>query len=206
MAIRPSVRTKFPKPKPDPLSGITQISVSGYKSIARECTIDIRPLTILAGVNSSGKSSIMQPILMLKQTLEDNADPGPLKISMPHVFFTAHDQYLSKIGNKSSKELKITIETCKEKKVSLFFHYTKKGIAISKNVFYYKDKEKICLSYGEKDILIEPSLIRLFTGIENKSRNQTEDHFDIGRSRCSLTLINRKFPLHPINPFFFYCF
>ena len=37
--------------------GITSISVRGYKSIAEKCTIEIRPLTLLAGANSSGKSS-----------------------------------------------------------------------------------------------------------------------------------------------------
>ena len=60
--------------------GITKIAVKGFKSIAEECEIDIRPLTILAGANSSGKSSIMQPLLMLKQTLEAPYDPGPLLI------------------------------------------------------------------------------------------------------------------------------
>ena len=59
------------------VEGITKIAVSGFKSLAEECAIDIRPLTILAGANSSGKSSIMQPLLMLKQTLEAPYDPGP---------------------------------------------------------------------------------------------------------------------------------
>ena len=44
------------------VEGITKITVSGFKSLAKECAIDIRPLTILAGANSSGKSSIMQPL------------------------------------------------------------------------------------------------------------------------------------------------
>ena len=52
------------------MQGITKISVCGYKSIKDECTIDIYPLTILAGANSSGKSSIIQPLLLMKQTLE----------------------------------------------------------------------------------------------------------------------------------------
>ena len=47
--------------------GITKITVGGFKSIAQEQTIEIRPLTILAGANSSGKSSMMQPLLLLKQ-------------------------------------------------------------------------------------------------------------------------------------------
>jgi hypothetical protein len=79
--------------------GITQISVSGYKSINREQSIEIRPLTILAGANSSGKSSIMQPLLLLKQTLEADYDPAdPLLISGPNVKFTSTDQLLSWTG------------------------------------------------------------------------------------------------------------
>ncbi len=52
------------------VSGITKIAVKGFKSIAEECEIDIRPLTILAGANSSGKSSVRQPLLLLKQDLD----------------------------------------------------------------------------------------------------------------------------------------
>ena len=58
--------------------GITKIVVKGFKSIAEECEIDICPLTILAGANSSGKSSIMQPLLLLKQTLEAPYDDWPM--------------------------------------------------------------------------------------------------------------------------------
>ncbi len=82
------------------ISGITKIAVKGFKSIAEECEIDIHPLTILAGANSSGKSSIMQPLLMLKQTLEALYDPGPLLIDGPNVQFTSAEQFLSKLTDR----------------------------------------------------------------------------------------------------------
>ena len=66
--------------------GITKIAVKGFKSIAEECAIDIRPLTILAGANSSGKSSIMQPLLMLKQTLEAPYESGTVCCLMVRTF------------------------------------------------------------------------------------------------------------------------
>jgi recombinational DNA repair ATPase RecF len=59
--------------------GITKITIEGFKSISQKQSIEIRPLTILAGANSSGKSSIMQPLLLLKQTLNASYDPGPLR-------------------------------------------------------------------------------------------------------------------------------
>jgi hypothetical protein len=76
--------------------GITRIAVEGFKSISKKQSIDIAPLTILAGANSSGKSSIMQPLLLLKQTLEQTFDPGGLWIAGPNVKFTSSDQFLSK--------------------------------------------------------------------------------------------------------------
>ena len=91
--------------------GITKIAVKGFKSISEECAIDIRPLTILAGANSSGKSSIMQPLLMLKQTLEAPYDPGPLLIDGPNVQFTLAEQFLSKLREKKrSNRFQIRIE------------------------------------------------------------------------------------------------
>ena len=86
------------------ISGITKIVVKGFKSIAEECEIDIRPLTILAGANSSGKSSIMQPLLMLKQTLEAPYDPGPLLIDGPNVRFTEAAQFLSVLPDKKGAD------------------------------------------------------------------------------------------------------
>ena len=91
--------------------GITKIAVKGFKSIVEECAIDIRPLTILAGANSSGKSSIMQPLLMLKQTLEAPYDPGPLLIDGPNVQFTEAVQFLSTLPDrKKADRFQIQIE------------------------------------------------------------------------------------------------
>ena len=95
------------------ISGITKIAVKNFKSIAEECEIDIRPLTILAGANSSGKSSIMQPLLMLKQTLEAPYDPGPLLIDGPNARFTSADQFLSTLADEKREDrFQIRIETC----------------------------------------------------------------------------------------------
>lgn len=90
--------------------GITRITVKGFKSIADECSLEIRPLTILAGANSSGKSSIMQPILMMKQTLEAPYDPGPLLIDGPNVRFTSAEQFLSQLDGKIMGKFSMGLE------------------------------------------------------------------------------------------------
>ena len=74
--------------------GIRSISVRGFKCLSEESRIEIRPLTILAGANSSGKSSIMQPLLLMKQTVEASYDPGPLLLNGPNVKLTSVDQFV----------------------------------------------------------------------------------------------------------------
>ncbi len=93
---------KNPHPAHDEVPAIAEIRVAGFKSISDEQSIAIKPLTILAGANSSGKSSMMQPLLLLKQTLEASYDPGPLLLSGPNVKFTSADQLLSRIGKGQS--------------------------------------------------------------------------------------------------------
>ena len=72
--------------------GITRIAVTGFKSLAEKTEVEIRPLTVLAGANSSGKSSLMQPLLLMKQTLEAQFDPGSLLIDGANVKFTSASQ------------------------------------------------------------------------------------------------------------------
>jgi AAA15 family ATPase/GTPase len=79
-------------------TSIKKISVRCFKSISYEQSIEISPLTILAGANSSGKSSIMQPLLLMKQTLEAQYDPGTLLLDGPNVKFTAAEQFLCSKG------------------------------------------------------------------------------------------------------------
>ena len=48
---------------------ITKWKVSNFKSIREEIDLDLAPLTIFAGANSSGKSTFIQSILLVAQTL-----------------------------------------------------------------------------------------------------------------------------------------
>jgi hypothetical protein len=55
-----------------PAARLTQIRLRNFKSIGpEEQTVDLKPLTVLIGRNNSGKSTVIQSLLLLKQTLED---------------------------------------------------------------------------------------------------------------------------------------
>ena len=96
--------------------GICSIAVQGFKCLAKESRIEIRPLTILAGANSSGKSSIMQPLLLMKQTLQASYDPGALLLNGPNVRLTSVDQLVSRpqVDHLSNPAFTFSVESPKD--------------------------------------------------------------------------------------------
>lgn len=91
--------------------GINRISVTGFKSLATKSDLEIRPLTVLAGANSSGKSSFMQPLLMMKQTLESDVNlAGPFLLSGPYTRYTEARQFLSTPGAFADAHRTLTFE------------------------------------------------------------------------------------------------
>ncbi|HUT92245.1 MAG TPA: AAA family ATPase [Thermoguttaceae bacterium] len=100
----------------------TRIAVAGFKSIREEQSIELRPLTILAGANSSGKSSMVQPLLMMKQTLEATYDPGPLLLNGPNVRFSEGKQLLSRTRKgESVNEFHVGIESLAKLGITTYF-------------------------------------------------------------------------------------
>lgn len=83
-----------------------KISIYNFKSIGSLVKYEMRPLTILSGTNSSGKSSFIQFLLILKQTLEDNSRDRVLKLNGQ--LYPVRN-YLDILKNKNS-ENKLKIE------------------------------------------------------------------------------------------------
>jgi hypothetical protein len=77
---------------------LRQLRIQNFKSLPDTGTLEIRPLTFLVGPNSSGKSSVLQVLLMLKQTVESRDEGNPLRTNGPYVqlgryqdLITGHD-------------------------------------------------------------------------------------------------------------------
>ena len=103
-------------------SAVSALEVWGYKSIERRQRIDLAPLTLLAGANSSGKSSLMQPVLLMKQTLEVSYDPGALLLDGPHVRFSSVDQMFSRVPtSNAARDFGVKIEDEDENYLEISF-------------------------------------------------------------------------------------
>ena len=113
--------------------GLSRITVSGFKSIREERSIEVRPLTVLAGANSSGKSSMIQPLLLLKQTLDATYDPGPLRLDGPNVRFTQAEQLMSKFKGRPeiSQEMQFRLEA-KGSAIGIVFERAANGLQIAR--------------------------------------------------------------------------
>ena len=105
----------------------SHISLAGYKSFKQKVDAELKPLTILAGANSSGKSSLIQPLLLFKQTLLTGSDPGPLRLDGPNVIFSRSDQLFWHAPNEETNrfEVEIAIHHKPDIKVSVVFQKRK---------------------------------------------------------------------------------
>lgn len=70
------------KPRPTaPGRLLTELRLDNFKSVAEPTTIPLRPLTLIYGKNSAGKSSLIQSLLLMKQSVDD----ATLNSSGPYV-------------------------------------------------------------------------------------------------------------------------
>ena len=54
---------------------LRELQLANFKAFGEKVRIPIRPLTLIFGANSSGKSSVFQALVMLKQTLQEAKNP-----------------------------------------------------------------------------------------------------------------------------------
>ena len=63
---------------------ITQFSITNFKSIKNKVTIDMKPITILCGANSSGKTTLIKALMLLKQTLASRDTANAVSLEGPY--------------------------------------------------------------------------------------------------------------------------
>ncbi|MFN2453242.1 MAG: AAA family ATPase [Pyrinomonadaceae bacterium] len=184
MAKKASPKKTKSTPAPE---GITKITVAGFKSISEEQSIEIAPLTILAGANSSGKSSIMQPLLLFKQTLEANYDPGALRIDGPNVKFTSADQFLCHIEKgEHEAEFHFGIEAGTKTITTYFKKYRGKGLDVQQ-MTYVDEGEEQTLRLGMTHDQIVPNISSLLKYFSNDFQpDGLRSKWVVNRNRCFL--------------------
>ena len=177
-------------PKEAQNQGITAISVQGFKSLAKESRIEIRPLTIFAGANSAGKSSIMQPLLLMKQTLEASFDPGPLSLDGPNVKFTSVNQFISRLQKDSDGQaFSVEIEHEKYLTQKVVFSLTQDHALEIGYMIIGEGKHSLHLVPNQMGDDLEKAISEFFGEEMKTPKSHKEFQWVVRRNRCLLIII-----------------
>lgn len=89
--------------------GFKKLSLENFKGFASEQIVELKPITLIYGANSSGKSSILQSLLLLKQTLEQSNDKSAILLSKgKYVDLGNYNEFIN--GHNAEKFLKIKLQ------------------------------------------------------------------------------------------------
>ena len=163
---------------------IKSLSLTNFKSIGKtlivnddeeikEGKLEFRPLTIFCGKNSSGKSTVLQSILLLTQTLQSNMPSQTLILNGPMVKFGSIDEIKSTFSAKNDLNIKIDIDIDVSKQINKAIRFSpleenvKRVFVESKSQYYY-----ISNSIDDiKNVLIENMNDR-FLDLDNKLKEE----------------------------------
>ncbi len=117
---------------------LREYRLTNFKAFGETVTIPIRPLTLIFGANSSGKSSIFQSLLLLKQTLEEARNPYiPLLPKGSLVDLGPYHDFVHRHETKHSFEFRVQFDSREPSFKSL--EATKSGLGAK---FSYDNKKK----------------------------------------------------------------
>lgn len=93
---------------------ITKWKVFNFKSIREEAELDLAPLTIFAGANSSGKSTFIQSILLVAQTLAHKVGSRSVVLNGAHTSLGQFDDLKSNDSESDQITVKCTFSPLAE--------------------------------------------------------------------------------------------
>ncbi|MCK4231961.1 AAA family ATPase [candidate division WOR-3 bacterium] len=90
---------------------LKSIGVRNFKSL-KEADIEVKPLTILLGPNCSGKSSLTQALLLMRQTIEDKDEQASLVFRGPYKDLGSYTDLVYRHDTENNQlVLKLTLST-----------------------------------------------------------------------------------------------
>lgn len=161
---------------------LSSISLKNYKCFKQlrvrgNEDLDIKPLTILCGVNSSGKSSIIKSLLMLKQSYENSYSSNELTFNGDYVKCGRFEDISSNHNNEP-----ITLSTSYELNKPVKYHYARKKHS-KYDITAFKNLNKMYNNRATQ-FLIKSSIT-----IEKNDSNRMVDNNILSEQRIEVTAI-----------------
>lgn len=143
-----------------------KISINNFKSIGSLVEYELKPLTILSGTNSSGKSSFIQLLLILKETID--LDSSKYQFYLKGDLFEVREYIDILKGKDVSNKLSFSFDFNKNE-------FIKYGTRIEKSIYdsfkNYDCQIKVDLDYFNDEIYISDFLVNYSLPIDAK-KNQ----------------------------------
>lgn len=178
---------------------INSWTLKNFKSVSDKTTLDFAPLTIFAGSNSSGKSTIIQSILMIAQTVQNSVRSKSVILNGHMVKLGTFNDILSNSSSEEIISVGFTITPNREISDLKFNSYIHgRGDEIRKLVCEFSFSAR----GDRKDILqLQPKLEELnlkITGTDPRTTENKEIESEISISRSSV-LTDSKIKRHELN-------
>lgn len=166
-----------------------KLTIRGYKSISVATAIDLDGLTILSGANSSGKSSFMQPFLLLKQTEETNFDTGAILLDGANARISDSTEALSRVQGQKRKTFSIKVENGKGSSAITFKRDPDAGLVVSHVKMINEESPdglRISPRMRHSDIESQLSEKNPFKMLFNKKKSKAQ--WKVVRNKCFLNI------------------
>jgi predicted ATPase len=134
---------------------LTKLKLTNFKCHKKTPTIELAPITLLVGPNSSGKTALIQPLLMLKQTLEPKASlVTPIILDGSYVGLGTFGDIIYDHDFQNSLIIKVVIDTPLSDMIipSIVERYIKRqkleklSVVFSIQIDYSEEKKQMILS------------------------------------------------------------
>lgn len=194
----------------------TEIGIENFKAFGKMQRIPLKPITLIYGPNSSGKSSLLQSLLLFKQTLEEGSEEVVLLPKGSLVDLGSVSEFIHKHNWKKDFKLSLSFNNLwsdgwmykssftENDQLTMEFsffseriHKNTTQIFVKEINLFYESESKPFAKY--KNVWFFPELRRLIVQKANAARKNNEDNdliekwiLDVKRSILVLESINLK--------------
>lgn len=155
---------------------LTRLRIKNFKCLQDTGDLEIRPLTFLVGPNSSGKSSLLQMLLMLRQTVDSTDINNPLLANNGWIKMGAYPEFIYKHEYKRNLEVNLEFTEYPLRRIGKKGKYGKpKKISLNSAFCYNRKTTQIKLK--EREIRLDNSTCERIIRDQNSKKYSVDLSF-----------------------------
>ena len=161
---------------------LREYQLTNFKAFAGPEKLPIRPITLIYGPNSSGKSSVLQSLLLLKQTLQEAEDPDTVLLPKGNlVNLGSYREFVHRHDVSQSFSFKVKLELEEPELQEEFWKIVPKDFELAPilelqvTFAYDKETSNVVLSTIELFLGDDPSSLICYRHLEQNSRQDESE-------------------------------